>query len=202
MPDPHRKVILLVDDQNLVAAAVRSLLAGQEGWELHHVSRATEAADAARRLRPHVILQDMVLPDGSGLELIGRYAQIRDLPGTQVVILSVDEAPEHKAAAFDAGAFDYIVKMPAQAEFVVRVRHAIRQAEMVETQVGLLDAAEAANRQAAREIEARREAERKLEQMRALDNGMRIVVVRVDTVPLGVDTPAELETARRMLRKA
>ncbi len=47
-----------------------------------------------------------------------------------------------------------------------------------------------------------REAERKLEQMRALDNGMRIVVVRVDTVPLGVDTPNELEIARRMLRKA
>ena len=47
-----------------------------------------------------------------------------------------------------------------------------------------------------------REAERKLEQMRAMDNGMRIVVVRVDTVPLGVDTPHELETARRMLRKA
>jgi 3-deoxy-manno-octulosonate cytidylyltransferase (CMP-KDO synthetase) len=47
-----------------------------------------------------------------------------------------------------------------------------------------------------------REAERRLEQMRAMDNGMRIVVVRVDTVPLGVDTPSELETARRMLRKA
>jgi 3-deoxy-manno-octulosonate cytidylyltransferase (CMP-KDO synthetase) len=47
-----------------------------------------------------------------------------------------------------------------------------------------------------------REAERKLEQMRAMDNGMRIAVVRVDTVPLGVDTPTELETARRMLRKA
>jgi 3-deoxy-manno-octulosonate cytidylyltransferase (CMP-KDO synthetase) len=46
-----------------------------------------------------------------------------------------------------------------------------------------------------------REAGRRLEQMRALDNGMRIVVVRVDTVPLGVDTPAELETARKMLRK-
>jgi 3-deoxy-manno-octulosonate cytidylyltransferase (CMP-KDO synthetase) len=46
-----------------------------------------------------------------------------------------------------------------------------------------------------------REAERKLEQMRALDNGMKIVVVSVDTVPLGVDTPHELEIARRMLRK-
>ncbi|MFO1123640.1 MAG: 3-deoxy-manno-octulosonate cytidylyltransferase [Hyphomicrobiales bacterium] len=48
---------------------------------------------------------------------------------------------------------------------------------------------------------SRRESERKLEQMRALDNGMRIVVVRVDAVPLGVDTPAELETARKLLRK-
>jgi 3-deoxy-manno-octulosonate cytidylyltransferase (CMP-KDO synthetase) len=46
-----------------------------------------------------------------------------------------------------------------------------------------------------------RETERKLEQMRALDAGMRIVVVRVETVPLGVDTPAELEAARKFLRK-
>jgi 3-deoxy-manno-octulosonate cytidylyltransferase (CMP-KDO synthetase) len=45
-----------------------------------------------------------------------------------------------------------------------------------------------------------REAERRLEQMRALDNGMRIAVVRVDTVPLGVDTAAELEIARQLLR--
>ena len=46
-----------------------------------------------------------------------------------------------------------------------------------------------------------REAERNLEQMRALDNGMSIVVVRVETVPLGVDTPADLEIARQMLRQ-
>jgi len=44
------------------------------------------------------------------------------------------------------------------------------------------------------------EAERKLEQMRALENGMRIAVVRVDAVPLGVDTPADLEAARRLLK--
>ena len=46
-----------------------------------------------------------------------------------------------------------------------------------------------------------REAERKLEQMRALDNDMRMAVVRVDSVPLGVDAPADLEAARAMLRK-
>ena len=45
-----------------------------------------------------------------------------------------------------------------------------------------------------------REKQRALEQMRALDNGMTIAVVKVDTVPHGVDTPADLETARRLLR--
>lgn len=44
------------------------------------------------------------------------------------------------------------------------------------------------------------EAARRLEQMRAMDDGMKIVVVRVDTTPLGVDTPQDLETARRLLR--
>jgi 3-deoxy-manno-octulosonate cytidylyltransferase (CMP-KDO synthetase) len=45
-----------------------------------------------------------------------------------------------------------------------------------------------------------REKERSLEQMRALDNGMRIAVVQVDSNPLGVDTPQDLETARRLLK--
>lgn len=45
-----------------------------------------------------------------------------------------------------------------------------------------------------------REKDRSLEQMRALDNGMKIAVVKVDTVPLGVDTPADLEVARRILK--
>lgn len=47
-----------------------------------------------------------------------------------------------------------------------------------------------------------REARRKLEQMRALDNDMKIAVVRVETVPLGVDTPADLEAARAQLRNS
>ena len=44
------------------------------------------------------------------------------------------------------------------------------------------------------------EEERQLEQMRALDNGMRIAVVRVDSSPFGVDTPADLDAARMMMK--
>ena len=43
------------------------------------------------------------------------------------------------------------------------------------------------------------EVREKLEQLRALESGMRIEVAIVDTVPLGVDTPADLERARRLL---
>jgi 3-deoxy-manno-octulosonate cytidylyltransferase (CMP-KDO synthetase) len=46
-----------------------------------------------------------------------------------------------------------------------------------------------------------REKDRALEQMRALDNGMKIAVVRVDGVPLGVDSPADLEAARAALKE-
>lgn len=42
----------------------------------------------------------------------------------------------------------------------------------------------------------------RLEQLRALENGMRIDVARVDTIPISVDTPADLEQARRLLRAA
>jgi 3-deoxy-manno-octulosonate cytidylyltransferase (CMP-KDO synthetase) len=45
-----------------------------------------------------------------------------------------------------------------------------------------------------------REKERSLEQLRALDNDMRVAVVRVDSIPLGVDTKDDLEEARRVLR--
>lgn len=48
--------------------------------------------------------------------------------------------------------------------------------------------------------QSEREIDRRLEQMRALDNGMSIAVVRVDSVPLGVDTPADLEAARQLLK--
>ena len=44
------------------------------------------------------------------------------------------------------------------------------------------------------------ESREKLEQLRALEAGMRIDVAIVDTVPLGVDTPADLERARHLLR--
>jgi len=189
-PDQDRATILVVDDQPTVVAAVRSMLASRPQWEVHSVATFADALDAAVRLKPNVILQDMVLADGNGLALVARYVACRDLPGVQIIMLSGDERPEHKAAAFDAGAFDYIVKMPSQAEFVVRVRHAVRQSEMVATQVRLLDEAEAANRRAERQLLAREQAE-KLLQERTLE--LAALNARLQT-----DLSLRLETLNRI----
>jgi response regulator RpfG family c-di-GMP phosphodiesterase len=197
-PDQDQATILVVDDQPTVVAAVRLMLASRPKWTVHAVSTFAEALEVAIRLRPQVILQDMLLPDGNGLDLVERYVACRDLPGTQVIVLSGDEMPEHKAAAFDAGAFDYIVKMPSQAEFIVRVRHAVRQSEMVATQVRLLDEAEAANRRAERQLQAREQAE-KLLQERSLELAALNARLRTD-LSLRIETLNRIGADLHMLQ--
>jgi response regulator RpfG family c-di-GMP phosphodiesterase len=155
-------VILLVDDQPMIHKVVGGILGSRPEWSLHACATASEAIPMAERLKPDVVLLDVMLPDGSGMDLLPRLASHPDLPGTQVVMLSSDDLPEHKAAAFEAGAFDYMVKMPAAAEFLVRVQHAVRQSEMMQIQVRLLDQAESASREAAMQLRFREEAERLL----------------------------------------
>jgi sigma-B regulation protein RsbU (phosphoserine phosphatase) len=70
-----------------------------------------------------VILQDLVMPELDGLELVRRYRadeRFRDVP---VIVLSTKEEPAVKAEAFALGANDYIVKLPDRLELVARVRH-------------------------------------------------------------------------------
>ena len=165
--DTEHATILLVEHRAEVVASVRAALADQPGWTVHQVASALDAMDEAIRLRPQVILQSRRLPDGDGLDLVERYVACHELPGTQVVMLCDAENPQDKATAFEAGAFDSIVNLPPKAEFVVRVRHALQQSEMVALQVRLLDEAEAANHRAERQLHALQEAERALEQRTA-----------------------------------
>ena len=61
-PDQDHAIILVVDDQPMVVAAVRLMLASRPKWVVHAVATFSEALDAAIRLRPQVVLQDMLLP--------------------------------------------------------------------------------------------------------------------------------------------
>jgi two-component system, chemotaxis family, response regulator WspR len=116
-------MVLLVDDQAIVAEAVRQALAGEEGIDFHYCAKAEEAMKAVIYTRPTVILQDLVMPGVDGLTLVKAYRSTpatRDVP---IIVLSAKEEPVIKSAAFAAGANDYLVKLPDRIELVARVRY-------------------------------------------------------------------------------
>lgn len=115
--------VLLVDDQLMIAEAVRRMLAGYDDIEYHSVSDAASALAAAERIRPTVILQDLVMPGIDGFALIKSYrasAALREVP---VIVLSSKEDAKLKAHGFAVGANDYLVKLPEQLELLARVRY-------------------------------------------------------------------------------
>ena len=123
LPASRAACVLLVDDQPIIGEAVRRMLAGAEGIALHYCREAPAALEMAAALGPTVILQDLVMPEIDGLELVRRFRaddRFRDVP---IIVLSTKEEAAVKAEAFALGANDYIVKLPDRLELVARVRH-------------------------------------------------------------------------------
>jgi two-component system, NarL family, response regulator NreC len=104
---------LLVDDHQIVRSGVRRILEATGRFDI--VGEAAGVADAlerARGLRPHVVVLDLALRDGSGLEAI---EELRGL-GARVVILSMQDEPAYARKAFELGAQGYVVKDAADEE--------------------------------------------------------------------------------------
>ncbi len=72
-PYSHSMVVLLVDDQAIVAEAVRRSLAGLPNLDFHFCQDPKKAVAFAEQLGPTVILQDLVMPGVDGLELLKQY---------------------------------------------------------------------------------------------------------------------------------
>ncbi|MBP3954563.1 SpoIIE family protein phosphatase [Gemmata sp. G18] len=123
MRETHPIKVLLVDDQPMVGETVRRMLADEPDVEFRFCSKPTDAIDVANEFKPTVILQDLVMPDIDGLQLV-RYFRAnsgtRDVP---LVVLSSKEEPTVKAKAFALGANDYMVKLPDKLEVVARVKY-------------------------------------------------------------------------------
>ena len=119
----NRSVVLLVDDQALVAFAIRRSVQGLADIELHYCPRADEALVKARELGPTVILQDLVMPDMDGLELVRRFRADPATASIPIIVLSTKEEAQTKSDAFMAGANDYVVKLPDPLELLARIRY-------------------------------------------------------------------------------
>ena len=123
MPESHPLRVLLVDDQPMVGETVRRMLADEPHAEFRYCPDPADAVGAANEFKPTVILQDLVMPDIDGLQLVKYFranAATRDVP---LVVLSSKEEPIVKARAFALGANDYMVKLPDRLEVLARVRY-------------------------------------------------------------------------------
>ena len=116
-------VVLLVDDQMIVARAVRQLFAQDRDIAFHYCPSPHQAIERAEALRPTVILQDLVMPDIPGLELVRKYRANPATAEVPIIVLSTKEDPITKSQAFMEGANDYLVKLPDRIELVARVRY-------------------------------------------------------------------------------
>ncbi|EJM85038.1 diguanylate cyclase (GGDEF) domain-containing protein [Pseudomonas sp. GM74] len=121
--DENAAMVLLVDDQAMIGEAVRRGLSNEENIDFHFCADPHQAIAHAVRIKPTVILQDLVMPGLDGLSLVREY---RNHPATKdipIIVLSTKEDPLIKSAAFAAGANDYLVKLPDNIELVARIRY-------------------------------------------------------------------------------
>jgi two-component system response regulator DevR len=125
--------LLVVDDHEVVRQGLVSMLGRREGFQVvAEAGTAAGAVEMAQRFQPDLVIMDVRLPDGSGIEAC---REIRSqLPGTRVVILTSYPDEEAVFSAIVAGASGYLLKQ-------VRARDLVNAIESVGRGESLLDPA-------------------------------------------------------------
>ena len=116
-------VAILVEDERQIRRFVRTALE-TEGWSVHETETLRQGLIDAGTRKPDLIILDLGLPDGDGMEFL------RDLRGwsnVPVIVLSARVGEQDKIEALDAGADDYLTKPFGVGELLARVRAASRR---------------------------------------------------------------------------
>jgi two-component system, OmpR family, KDP operon response regulator KdpE len=115
---------LVVEDEAPLRSFLRTALTAH-GYRVIEAATLGEALIAATTANPEVVLLDLGLPDGSGLELVRRVREWGRLP---IVVISARGREQDKIEALDAGADDYLTKPFGTGELLARLRAALRHA--------------------------------------------------------------------------
>jgi len=113
--------IVIADDHGVLRAGLRALLNSEHDLEVVDEAADGDAAERlALRVKPDVVLLDISMPGPNGIEVARRIK--KQLPDTQVLILTVHEDESLLRAALDAGASGYIVKRAVESELINAIR--------------------------------------------------------------------------------
>ena len=115
--------LLLVDDHAVVRSGLKMLLENERDVEIiGEASSASEAMEAAARLKPDVILMDIGLPDLSGID--ATRAIKKNTADVAIVALTIHEDEEYFFKMLEAGASGYVPKRAAPEELLTAIRAA------------------------------------------------------------------------------
>lgn len=115
--------VLLADDQQLIRAGFRALLESEADIDVvGEAATGEEAVALAHELRPDVVLMDIRMPGGDGLEATRRIVADPELGGTHIVIVTTFELDDYVAEAILAGASGFLVKDTEPVELIRSVR--------------------------------------------------------------------------------
>lgn len=117
--------ILVVDDEAVLAELV-SMALRYEGWTTVTAADGAEALAAVRAERPDAVVLDLMLPDMSGLDVLGAVRE--QIPNVPVLLLTAKDAVEDRIAGLSAGCDDYVTKPFSIEEVVLRLRALLRRA--------------------------------------------------------------------------
>jgi two-component system KDP operon response regulator KdpE len=117
-------LVLVVDDEPQILRALQTNLRGA-GYEVATAATAGQALSTAAMRPPDAVILDLVLPDGSGVEVC---RELRSWSSAPILVLSVVGDENEKVAALDAGADDYVQKPFGIDELLARLRALLRRA--------------------------------------------------------------------------
>jgi DNA-binding NarL/FixJ family response regulator len=115
--------VLLVDDHQIVAEGMRSLLE-PEFEQVGIVTDGNEALAAVEALRPDVVVLDIAMPTLNGIE-VARQLRAAGSP-VKVVFLTMQRDPAYAAQAMEVGAVGFVLKHDAASELVTAIRQALQ----------------------------------------------------------------------------
>ncbi|HKT72947.1 MAG TPA: response regulator [Steroidobacteraceae bacterium] len=115
--------LLIVEDDPAIRSVLRALLQG-EGYRVVEAETAARAIIEARSHKPDLLLVDLGLPDTDGVSAI---REVRSWSPVPIIVLSARSMEDHKIAALDAGADDYVTKPFSAPELLARVRAGLRR---------------------------------------------------------------------------
>ena len=111
-------IALLVEEEPHIRRFVRGALE-REGWQVHETATVERGLTEAGTRKPDIVILDLGLPDGDGLDFI---ADLRKWSGVPVIVLSARVNEDEKIRALDRGADDYLTKPFGVGELLARVR--------------------------------------------------------------------------------